>query len=516
MSYSLVKKSASLITVVVFLKILGFLKQTIIAWKYGTGSGIDVYLAADGYMNTISLILMTAIPPAIVTLYLKIKKEEERSKFISSVLLFMIIIGLGLVLINILLSPLLSGLLGISYTQPQHADLRKYLMILSLMILFACISSVASGLLQSKQKFIPDKLLGLFISLGMIAAVLIFGSQLGADALLIGFVVGYLIFAAMMIILLLRNSKIKRVSLRKNATLRKFLKIVFPLIIGVCVVDFSHLIDRIIASSLDPGSVSSLYYSQIICGDLINGIIINPVGVVLLPRLTMYSQKKAVKQLAETIRRVFRVMIPVVLFMTILYIVVGKQFISVAFERGEFTAESTNVVYSCVLGYSVGLVFILVKEIISRFFYSHGDTKTPMISNLVGVVLNILLSVMMSRQFGVQGIAYATSISVVASNIILIIRMKKYLKKEKIVTKDFMTDVLKNIIILLSVAILGFLVGKIDCLNPFASLCVGAALMMAVFVVFSILLKTDVGKEIKYRIWKILGKKHVTLAKTDK
>ena len=366
----LVKKGLGLIVVLLVVKLFGFLKQSIIAWKFGTSADLDAFVVADGYINMFGQILLTAVPPAIVTLYLKRHYENERNDFISSSVIFLAVSGIVLVLLNIILSPVLAGLFGNSFDDLHKQQLSSFIRILSPLIIFACIASVSSGLLQSKNRFIPEKMLGLFLSTSIIICTIFVSPYLGIYSLSIGFVVGYLVYFIMMLILLIKNASFRLQNPFKNNTFRRFLKNVFPIIIGICIVDTSHLIDRIIASSLESGSVSSLYYSQLLSGDLINSVIIVSMGVLLLPKLSIDVQTKTKTELLKSIRNVFNIASPIIVLFTAIYLVSGEKIVSIIFQRGEFVQSSTAMVYSCVIGYSIGFVFMLIKEILVRYFYA--------------------------------------------------------------------------------------------------------------------------------------------------
>ena len=494
----IIKSSMYVMIVVLLGKILGFLKQMVIAWKFGTNPSIDVYFTSDSFTCMLGQILILSIPPAIVTIYLKLKNDKEKeSKFISSTFIFFIIIGIFLSVINCIFSTPLSNVLGISYDIGQKANLSRYITLLSPVILFSCIASVSSGVLQSKNKFLQDKFLGIFLSISIILSLIIFEGRLKVNSLLFGFLFGYFIYTAMMLILLFKNINIKPCNPFKNDTFKKFLKILIPLLIGTSIVDFSHLIDKIIASSLNAGSVSALYYSQIICSDLVNSVIISSIGLVLLPKLTMDVDNKPKIEIINSIRKIFSIAIPIILLITILYIFDGEYLIKLVFERGEFNQNSTLMVSKCMFGYSVGLVFVFIKEILSRFFYALNDTFSPMISNVIGIVINIILSIILSKKIGVQGIAYATSISIVISVIILLILLKKHINLEKLLNLDFIIEIIKYIIIMIMEFIIMNFASTISFNSYVYELVILALISIIVFITMSYLLKINLYYEFK-------------------
>ena len=505
----LVKKGTSLIIVVLAVKLIGFLKQSVIAWKFGTLPVLDSYFAADGFVSMIGQIVLASIPPAIITLYLKIREKSKRDNFICSTFLFLTAVGLMGAIIVVFMAPLLAKMLGVSFDGGQISELSKFIIILSPLILFACISSVSSGLLQAKNIFIPEKLLGLFLSVGIILSVFLFAPKIGINSLLIGFMIGYCIYFIMMFVLLIKNSRIKIVNPMRDPAFAKFLRIVIPIVVGVSIVDLSHLIDRIIASSLASGSVSSLYYSQIISGDLINGVVIASIGMVLLPKLSTDAQNKTKLEVLNSLKKIMGVVTPVILVITAIYLMIGENLVSVAFQRGEFTYESTIAVSNCVVGYAVGFIFILVKELFIKYFYAQEDTSTPMMANIVGIVVNIVLSLFLSSRIGVQGIAYATSFSYLVSDLVLFRKIRldvgggcRYAKW------NVGRELGKNILILAISVMSGMAIRSIPISNNVLSVFAVSLPMILTFGAGSLLLKTTFGRLLAYGIHKIIFRRY--------
>ncbi len=494
----LVKSSLLVMITVLFGKMLGFVKQSVIAWKFGTSSALDVYYSADSFVCLIAQTLLLSIPPAIVTIILKIKDKDselEKEKFINSVFTFFIVASFALAIVNCLLSPIMPKILGISYDINQQSILTKYLIFLSPTIIFASLSAVSSGFLQSKNKFVQDKLMGIFFSISIILCTIFLGSKIQVNALLIGFVAGYFLFFVFMMILFFKNVHIKLVNPLKNKHFVKYLKILLPIIIGISVVDISHLIDKIIASSLESGSVSILYYSQIICGDLVNGIIIASIGLVLLPKITMEIKEKESKDIVKDINNILSISVPILILITTLYIAVGKNIISLVFERGVFTEESTNLVFKSVFFYSLGLPFIMIKEIALKYLYAMEDGATTMKANIISILVNIFLSIVLSRYLGCSGIALATTISLAFTNFILFSGIKKRINVERIINRDCILDVFKSIVTLSILLVLGLFMNKVI-INSIISLIVIGLLTIVLFIITIKALDTRLYKEI--------------------
>lgn len=79
------------------------------------------------------------------------------------------------------------------------------------------------------------------------------------------------------------------------------------------------------------------------------------------------------------------------------------------FGRGAFDTHAMSMTYYALFFYSVGMIGFGLSEVLSKAFYSMQDTKTPMINATIGVSLNIVLNIILSKYLGIGGLALATS-----------------------------------------------------------------------------------------------------------
>lgn len=442
-SKSSIKKGFFVSLIVLIGKVLGFVKQSVIAWAFGTTSGTDIYFAADGYTSMFGQVMSQSISPSVLTNYVTLdeqKKKEEAVNLIRSCFIFFPLLALTICIISIALSSLLSQLLGLSYTIEQRHILQIYLISLCPIIFLTALTGVSQGYLEANQKFYPAKLCSLFFSISIIIFVVVFKDGFGVNSLLIGFLVGYVAHTFFMLFIVFRKFKFRFVNPFKNIYFKKLLIRFFPLMIGVSIVDLGHFVDRIIASSLEDGSISILYYGQVVSTDLISSVIITTICIILLPSFTrMVANKMSQIDIIKKISLIFSYVCMFIIALSGLYIIEGFNLVKLFFERGNFTSSDSQLVYLVVCGYAYGFIFLAIREILVRCHYAYGDTLRPMINSIIGVVINIVLSIILSRFLGTYGIAIATTISNFIIMILSFITLRKHItmcffKKEFIVS----------------------------------------------------------------------------------
>ena len=96
-----------------------------------------------------------------------------------------------------------------------------------------------------------------------------------------------------------------------------------------------------------------------------------------------------------------------------------------AFGRGAFGEKAVIQTVEVFQYYIFGIVFIAVREILSKFIYSTGDTKTPMINSGISVIINLILNIVLSKYLEAGGLALATTISGVVACVLLLISVWK-------------------------------------------------------------------------------------------
>ena len=178
------------------------------------------------------------------------------------------------------------------------------------------------------------------------------------------------------------------------------------------------------ASDLVDGSISALNYGNKL-NALVQGVFIVAITTVIFPILAKEAHQvrfdRMKKVMGEGVNLVLLITIPA----TVGIIVLAQPIVEVAFERGEFTAADTIMTKQALIFYSLGLVAMGMRLLITRVYYSLHNTRTPMINGALSVGFNILLNLILIRYMAHAGSAFATSISVTVATLILFYGLKK-------------------------------------------------------------------------------------------
>jgi putative peptidoglycan lipid II flippase len=199
-----------------------------------------------------------------------------------------------------------------------------------------------------------------------------------------------------------------------------------PAIFGSAVYQFNSYIGMLLASTLQEGSVSWLYYAdRLIQFPLgIFGIAISTAALPTLSAQVAGNQTKAFEDtLSHSLRMVFFITIPAMAGL----IVLGEPIIRIIFERGKFDAFSTSMTQLALIYYTVGLWAFSCIRIVVSAFYAYQDTKTPVKVAVIAAILNIFFSLILMRFLQHGGLALALSLASSIQLCLLILFLKRRL-----------------------------------------------------------------------------------------
>ena len=220
-----------------------------------------------------------------------------------------------------------------------------------------------------------------------------------------------------------------------------------PMIIGLTVTQINTFADDIIAKILSgsiekgeyfflfankikyplfDGAVSHLYYSQRIY-QLPLGVFGISLATAIFPLLASASANNEYDKLTRTISRGIRMTIFLALPATAGLLLLSRPTIAAIFQRGEFTPNDSFATATTLCFYAIGLTGFFMQQIVTRAFYAIGDSKTPMRSAILAVIINIILNLSFVWRLGTAGLALSTSLcSYIQVAIMLYILNKKW------------------------------------------------------------------------------------------
>lgn len=408
-------------------RVIGFGRDILAAYHFGVEGSYDIYVASVAIPESVFMIVGLAISTTFIPMLSEIKhnkSKEEMFKFSNNVINILSIISIFITILGLIFTKEIVNIFVPNFSS-EKMELTIFLTRITLFnVILLCINVCFLSILQVCEDFILPALLGIFFNLPIII-YLIFFKDVSVVGLAIANVLGNLIRVLVQIPSLYKQGY--RINLHinlKDEKLKSMLILIIPVIIGAGANSINMLVDKSIASGLSTGSMAALEYSQRLIQFVSTAITTSLVSVVypiMANRLNEGDKEGFLKYLSKSIIIICLFLIPITLGIMFL----SDDIIKVIYERGKFDSNAVVLTSMALLGYSIQLPFTGIRDILNSSLFSMKKTKITTLNGIIGVVVNIVLSITLSKYFGVLGIAIATSISAFVISILLLNSTKK-------------------------------------------------------------------------------------------
>ena len=489
-------KTFSLIFIItVISKFLGLFRDIVFAKYYGTGYVANAFFAAIRIpTQLVDIILSSAIVSTFVPIFNQVLQKDGKdkaNKFANNFVNIVALISTAIAIIGIIFAPqIVKALAGGFDTQTFNLTV-ELIKITFPMIIFTAIAYSLVGFLQSYGQFNIPAMISAVSNLVIIIFLLLFREKFGIHG-----VAGCMLFAWLLQVLIqVPFAKkygypfILHIDFKDENIKRVFL-LSIPILISTAVLPINNLVSTRLASGMGDNAVSAMEYAYKLYV-VISGVFTYAIGNIIFPEMSRASADDNKKEYKEIINKAMRMMIYILIPLTIGITIFSKDIISVIYERGEFTAESTLITSSILTFFSVGIIGSGIVEVMNKAFYAKQDTKSPLIAGIIMIIINVILCVTLSKFLDVKGLALATSITAIVNAITLMYMANKNVK---IITKELGTFIAKVVISALVMGVVVYLLNNYlqasSLINIFRMI-IGVAMGVVTYYLMTYLLKAN-------------------------
>jgi putative peptidoglycan lipid II flippase len=416
-------------------RILGFVRDVIVAWFFGAGLAADAFFVAFRIPNLLRRLLaegsltISFIP--VFTEYLSRNGREEAFRLARSAFWLLSFVLAAVAVGGILLSPLIVKVIAPGFlSSPEKFDLTVLLTrIMFPYIFFIGLVALCMGILNALGHFAAPALAPVLLNLAMISAVLVVSPRLEIPAvgLAIGVLMGGGLQLGLQIPFVIRRGF--RLSIRGplgHPAIKRIAVLMTPAVFGAAVYQINIFVGTLLASLLPEGSVSYLYYA-----DRLVQFPLGVFGIALATAVLPSLSRQAALRDMEGLRTSFAYALRLVFFITIPamtgLIVLKEPIVRLLFQRGAFDVATTDFTAEALFYYSIGLWAFSGVRIVVSTFYALQDTKTPVKMAVISLLVNIVLSLLLMGPMRHSGLALATSLAAVVNLVLLIQALKRRL-----------------------------------------------------------------------------------------
>lgn len=395
MAKNMFKAAGLLLLINGCVKVLGFVREMVIADGFGASAYTDAYLAAYTLPYFLQSVLgyafVSAVLPAL-SRYWKEDGDNREACRIGSTLINVVAAGMLLIsFLGMIASPLLVWLTAPELPADTAALAADLAVIIFPSALFMSVGMVISGILNSRYRFVAAAVAPGLSSIAIILSAGVFAHgriEVVAWGTLVGFVAFFLITLA----------DLPKTGFRytfswdlKHPAVRGVLKDILPIILGLAVNQIYTIVNRIFASGLAEGSISALNYANKLI-NLPQGVFVAAIITVAFPALAEHAAAKDMTELRATVKRGLSMILLVALPAACGLMLLDTPIIQLLFERGEFDAEATRITAIALMWMCPGLVFQSATMLLVRVYYARENVRLPLLASGISVLVNILLS----------------------------------------------------------------------------------------------------------------------------
>ena len=409
-------------------RLLGFVRDILMASALGTGMVADAFFVAFKFPNFFRrLFAEGAFNAAFVPLFgERLEKDgiTAARTFAAEAAAVMVAALLTFTLLAIITMPILMYLIAPGFA--GHSE--KFELTIELTritfpyLTFMALIALMGGMLNTMQKFAATAAAPILLNIVLISALVLLNLDVFDHP---GFTLAWAVCAAgigqfiWIVAACAKGKLLFRLSWpRLTPGVKRLLTLMAPGLIGAGVVQINLVVDVILASTLQEGSVSFLYFADRV-NQLPLGVIGVAGGIALLPLMTRQLAEGDEAGAAESQNRAIEFALLLTVPATLALVTIGDPIVRVLFERGAFDAAATKNTAAALSAFSVGLpAYVLIKALTPGFF-ARQDTVTPVKIAIVAMVVNVVLALILMQVLSHVGIALATACSAWMNAIIL-------------------------------------------------------------------------------------------------
>ena len=417
---------------IIFGKVIAFGKDIVISAFFGASSDTDAFFIA---LN-ITSILFIAFYSTVSLVFLPLYNEEKikhgfqaTNLFSSNIINLYLFSSLLIMFFGIYFAPEIVNLVN-SSSNFENIELTIYLLrIMTLSFVFSIFISFMTSIQLSNEQYLAPHLVPIINNFIVVIAIVIFAPIYGVYVPAIAGVLAWMIQAPLHKWIVRKKFNYTFHLNLKDESIKKMGLLFFPAFLGIFIDQTNIMVDTILASGLQEGSVSALNYSNRLIS-FASGIFIMAIMSIMYPMFSKYIINAEEAKLNQSIRTSIRLLLLVMLPITAIVFVYNHEIVSIVFQRGEFDDTATQATSSVFFFYSIGIIFLGLRELFNKVFYAQKNTKTPLLISSVSVSINIILSINLVDILGIKGLALSTSISLIIYVLLQVIILNNKIGKE--------------------------------------------------------------------------------------
>lgn len=409
-------------------RVAGLIRDMVVAAVFGAGYAADAFFVAFTIPNLLRRFFAEgSLTAAFVPTFAEVHHRDgmEASREVLRICWTLLLLVLGVVTIcGILASPWVVQLIGYGFSAaPGKLELTDLLnQIMFPYIFFVSLVALLAGVLNVRGHFLSPSLSPVLLNLAMIGSALLLTPFFSHPivALAVGVLIGGVAQLLVQIPILYRNGFDLRLDFRfRHPAVVRISRLMLPGIAGVAIYQINVVVTRLLASFLQEGSVSWLYYGQRLF-EFPQGIFVVSLAQAVLPSMSRQLADDDQSGFRESLRFALALILLITIPAAIGMVFCAEAIYSLFFLGGAFTADDLAKSASALAWYAPGLLFVGISRVVAPTFYALQDTRTPVLVSFWTLAVSVGFSVVLMKPMQHDGLALALTLSSVFNAMVLL------------------------------------------------------------------------------------------------
>ena len=402
-------------------RVLGLVRDVVLARTFGVSAGTDAFFVAFRIPNFLRrLFAEGAFNQAFVPVLSEYREKGSREA--AQLLVNRVAGSLGSTLVWISVLGVIGAPLLITIFAPGFGDdpYKRGLAVEMLRLtfpylFFISLTAFAGSILNTWGRFAVPAFTPVLLNLSLIGAALFLAPQFADERVAVALAWGVLIAGVLQLAFqlpfLARIGLLPRPEIGfADPGVKKIMALMAPALFGVSVSQINLLLDTVLASLLQTGSVTWLYYSDRLV-ELPLGVFAIAIGTVILPSLSRDHASDSTQQFSATLDWAMRLVLLIGVPSMLALMVISEPLLAALFLYGDFTRFDVEMASLSLRAYALGILAFMFIKILAPGFFARQDTKTPVKIGIIAMVANMVLNLMLVWHFKHMGLALATALS---------------------------------------------------------------------------------------------------------
>jgi len=421
-----VKTVTVMIVILLVGKGLGLVREMLFAAQVGGGELADAFMFASQMPRLLTeAMFAAAITASFIPVFngqLARFGKQQAFNLANNFLNIIVAASAAVTVLAMLLAPMIVGF-GAADFAPYYAGLTVTLLRIALpLIVLSCAAFTFVGILQSFDQFYIPAAMSVAANGVVIAYYLLFFDSFGVYGLAVAFLAGWVLQLAIQLPFLKKYGYKYSFGINlKDPAFGEVLKLVAPAMVFVWVLPVNLQINIFAVTSIVGGSVALGLANTVYM--IVTGVFVLSVANVIFPKLSRLAVEEDEHTFGATLKGSMKGLLYLLIPITVGMIVVAEPLVRVLFLRGEFTYEASALTTTALSWFALGIIGFGIQNILARGFFSYKEGRTPLITGLIAVAINAVISFGLVNQLGIVAPALGSALAMTICAVVLFVVM---------------------------------------------------------------------------------------------